>query len=162
METELDIFKDSKRTMLIVDDEEVNRLLLGNIFNNDYIILEAEDGEQAWDILQEKKDLISIVLLDLMMPVMSGDNIGDAHAPKPSDMSSPVTTRNGNSAGMTDAAHNRRASDALSRTRPALARSQIRSAIIRKRLDRRCAFIPHHPRTAYAAAREIMLRPAAS
>ena len=32
METELDLFKDSKRTMLIVDDEEVNRLLLGNIY----------------------------------------------------------------------------------------------------------------------------------
>ena len=75
METELDIFKDSKRTMLIVDDEEVNRLLLGNIFNNDYIILEAEDGEQAWNILQEKKDLISIVLLDLMMPKMNGFDV---------------------------------------------------------------------------------------
>ena len=75
MEKELDLFRDSKRTMLIVDDEEVNRLLLGNIFNNDYIILEAEDGEQAWDILQENKDIISIILLDLMMPKMNGFDV---------------------------------------------------------------------------------------
>ena len=75
METELELFKNSKRTMLIVDDEEVNRLLLGNIFNNDYIILEAEDGEQAWDILQENKDIISIILLDLMMPKMNGFDV---------------------------------------------------------------------------------------
>ncbi len=75
METELELFKDSKRTMLIVDDEEVNRLLLGNMFSNDYNILEAEDGEMAWSLIQENKGLLSIVLLDLMMPKMNGFDV---------------------------------------------------------------------------------------
>ena len=90
METELDLFKDSKRTMLIVDDEEVNRLLLGNIFSNDYNIIEAEDGEDAWKIIQENRNFLSIVLLDLMMPKMNGFDVIKHMQSDPSTAQIPV------------------------------------------------------------------------
>ena len=61
-----------KRTILIVDDEMVNRFMLGNIFEGLYEILYAEDGGQAMDIIREQGSSISLVLLDLVMPVMTG------------------------------------------------------------------------------------------
>lgn len=60
--------KDS--TILIVDDVEINRTVLAEIFKNEYNILEAEDGAQAIDIINEKD--VSAVLLDLIMPGMNG------------------------------------------------------------------------------------------
>ena len=64
-----------KRTVLIVDDEIINRELLGVIISSEYDVIYAENGQVALDILREKKRLISIVLLDLMMPVLSGFDV---------------------------------------------------------------------------------------
>lgn len=60
------------QTILIVDDLEVNRISLRCIFEEHYRVLEAENGKEALALLEEGKDTVDIVLLDLMMPVMDG------------------------------------------------------------------------------------------
>jgi diguanylate cyclase (GGDEF)-like protein len=64
-----------KRTILIADDYEMNREILGDIFEDVYDIVFAQDGAQALDIIREMKEKISLVLLDLMMPKMSGIDV---------------------------------------------------------------------------------------
>lgn len=59
-----------RTTMLIVDDVEINRVILTQFFKNDYIVIEAGNGREALDIIE--KQPVSIVLLDLVMPVMDG------------------------------------------------------------------------------------------
>lgn len=58
--------------MLIVDDVEVNRGILKGIFRDRFAILEAENGQQALDVLKEYQNQVDIILLDLRMPVMDG------------------------------------------------------------------------------------------
>lgn len=64
-----------KNTMLIVDDVELNREILKVLFHEEYRILEAEDGEEALAVLEHCEGGIDIVLLDLMMPGISGFEI---------------------------------------------------------------------------------------
>ncbi len=66
-----------KRGALIVDDEEVNREILGGILENDYNILYAENGEEALKQLEYNRDFISVILLDLLMPVKDGYEVID-------------------------------------------------------------------------------------
>ncbi len=58
--------------ILVVDDAELNRELLRNILDDEYIIEMAEDGEQALDKFWEYQDDLGAVLLDLHMPNMDG------------------------------------------------------------------------------------------
>ena len=60
------------KTVLIVDDVEVNRISLRCIFEKDYQVLEAENGKQALEILEAHSNNVDIILLDLTMPVMDG------------------------------------------------------------------------------------------
>lgn len=59
-------------TILIVDDMEVNRAILHGVFETQYNLLEAENGEQALLLLEAYHGQIAALLLDLMMPVMNG------------------------------------------------------------------------------------------
>lgn len=59
-------------TILVVDDMEVNRVILCEIFKQDYRILEAEDGAQALELIQKEKDRLAIILLDIVMPNVNG------------------------------------------------------------------------------------------
>ena len=60
-------------TMLIVDDMEVERISFAEIFKDEYQILEAENGKQAMEQLEQlEQQKVHIVLLDLCMPVMDG------------------------------------------------------------------------------------------
>ena len=61
-----------RETVLIVDDSEMNRAILTEMLQADFDILEAEDGEAGVKILQEKKESISLVMLDIVMPGMDG------------------------------------------------------------------------------------------
>ena len=61
-----------KRRILIVDDEEINREILGNILGQKYDVEYANDGEMAYSMLEEKRGRFSLILLDLLMPVMDG------------------------------------------------------------------------------------------
>ena len=72
MEAEKNIFEKVKRYVLIVEDEQINRELLGAIVSERYEVLYAADGEEAWSIISEKGQIISVMLLDLVMPKMDG------------------------------------------------------------------------------------------
>ena len=61
-----------KRRVLVVDDEEINRDILGNILEGEYEVSYAENGKQAYDMLHDRMAHYSLVLLDLLMPVMDG------------------------------------------------------------------------------------------
>ncbi len=58
--------------ILIVDDVDINREMLMAIFDEQFTMLEAADGQQAIDILKEHSDEICLIFLDLLMPVKSG------------------------------------------------------------------------------------------
>lgn len=62
----------SKQKILIVDDVEMNRAILSEMLGNEYEIIEAENGSEAVAILQKHSVEISLVLLDIVMPVMDG------------------------------------------------------------------------------------------
>ena len=66
------VFGNEKRLILIADDEYINREILGNILNDEYDIIYAEDGMEAYDLMNKNKDKLSLVLLDLIMPKMTG------------------------------------------------------------------------------------------
>ena len=59
-----------KPKILIADDEPGVRSIVNRILEEDYIVLEAADGEEAMDIVKEQRP--ALVLLDLMMPKMDG------------------------------------------------------------------------------------------
>jgi diguanylate cyclase (GGDEF)-like protein/PAS domain S-box-containing protein len=61
---------EGKPKMLIVDDEEINRTILANLFSHEYEVSQASDGKKALEEIKDNK--IDIVLLDLVMPIMSG------------------------------------------------------------------------------------------
>ena len=61
-----------RQQILIVDDSELNREILSEMLHTDFRILEAEDGAQALEMLQQQGTGISFVLLDIIMPVLDG------------------------------------------------------------------------------------------
>ncbi len=58
--------------ILIVDDAELNRGLLASVFEDDYEVLEACDGVEACERIDEFGEDITIIFLDLMMPRKNG------------------------------------------------------------------------------------------
>ncbi|MEG2608121.1 MAG: EAL domain-containing protein [Lachnospiraceae bacterium] len=60
-------------TVLIVDDAEINRTILKKILKDKFLFLEASNGEEAIKILQEKQNQVNLILLDISMPVMDGN-----------------------------------------------------------------------------------------
>ena len=63
---------DRPQVVLVVDDQEINRDALGVILEDYYEVIYAENGKEALELMNEHFDELSIVLLDLMMPVMNG------------------------------------------------------------------------------------------
>ncbi len=66
------IYINGKRRILVADDELINREMLEAILKDEYEVIKADDGAIAYDILKENKKTISLVLLDLLMPNLSG------------------------------------------------------------------------------------------
>lgn len=63
----------STKHILIVEDSLDLQALLGELFEQeDYKISRAMNGREALDYLASVRDLPSLILLDLMMPVMDG------------------------------------------------------------------------------------------
>ena len=61
-----------KHQILIVDDSLINRMILKEILEEDFQILEAENGAEAVELLGQYGTGISLMLLDINMPVMDG------------------------------------------------------------------------------------------
>ena len=62
---------DKRQKILIVDDAEFNRVILKEILGETYNYLEAENGNQAIQIVEENPE-IDLMLLDINMPQMNG------------------------------------------------------------------------------------------
>ncbi|MDR0570536.1 MAG: response regulator [Clostridiales Family XIII bacterium] len=61
-----------RRNILIVDDIDINRAILFELFHEQYNVLEAENGQVALDLIEEYGTSIAVVLLDVVMPVLDG------------------------------------------------------------------------------------------
>ena len=61
-----------KRHVLIVEDEAVNLMMLGNMLQDAYDLLYASDGAEALEQMKTHKDELALVMLDLQMPGMTG------------------------------------------------------------------------------------------
>ena len=59
------------KKILVVDDSNIIRNLLKKMFNDEYEIITADDGQEALDIISKNNDLFG-VLLDLNMPNVNG------------------------------------------------------------------------------------------
>jgi len=60
------------KKILIVEDEEINRAILNEMFYRNYDTLEATNGQEALELIEQHKDFIAVILLDVVMPVMDG------------------------------------------------------------------------------------------
>lgn len=86
----------SKKKILVVEDNNINRAMLASILASQYEVLEAENGQEALCVLEQYKDEISLILLDIIMPVMDGYTFLSIVKENPNYASVPVivTTQN--------------------------------------------------------------------
>ena len=61
-----------RRQILIVEDEEVNRMILGNMLKDLYELRYAADGAEALEQVKTHREDLALVLLDLQLPKLSG------------------------------------------------------------------------------------------
>ena len=61
-----------KQQVLIVDDSKINREILAEMLNDDFRIIEATDGVEGIEKIEQYGTGIAIVLLDIVMPNMDG------------------------------------------------------------------------------------------
>lgn len=64
--------KKKKQRILVADDSVMNRELLIEMLQDQYELLEAENGREAVEIMEEEEGTLSLLLLDLVMPEMGG------------------------------------------------------------------------------------------
>ena len=63
---------EGKRTILIVDDEEINGDILSSFLDDEFEIRRAFNGQECLDIIANEHEVIDLIVLDVMMPVMDG------------------------------------------------------------------------------------------
>ena len=62
-----------KRRILVAEDEaSIREFVVINLAHNDYEVMQAGDGLEAWELYQTNGDKIDLALLDIMMPEMDG------------------------------------------------------------------------------------------
>ncbi len=61
-----------KKTILVVDDAEINRSILSSILEDKYRIIEADNGLKAYRALEDAGGRVALILLDIVMPVADG------------------------------------------------------------------------------------------
>lgn len=71
-----DSYLNEKQTVLIVDDSKVIRLALNKILKNDFTVIQANDGEEAWEKLLEYEAILA-VFSDVSMPNLDGFGLLD-------------------------------------------------------------------------------------
>ncbi len=75
METNMTLHDRVKRLVMVVDDEEVNREILGAILSDEYEVIKAESGKDALELIKENRNVLSVILLDLIMPGLDGFDV---------------------------------------------------------------------------------------
>ncbi|MDE6025725.1 MAG: response regulator [Lachnospiraceae bacterium] len=91
-----------RKTILIADDAEINRELLKMIFERQFDVLEASNGAETIEILDEKHDQISMLFLDLIMPEKTGLQVMEHMIDKDYMNTIPVIMITGESTADTD------------------------------------------------------------
>jgi len=81
---------DERDVILIVDDIEINRMILREILQDDYQIVEAGSGSEAFNLLYEEDVSPTVVLLDIMMPGIDGFQVLERMKQENSTKSIPV------------------------------------------------------------------------
>jgi len=61
---------DLKRVLVVDDDEVLRNMLIDTLSSLDYLPVAAEDGEKAWQILQQEH--FDLIITDIKMPCMDG------------------------------------------------------------------------------------------
>lgn len=66
----------SPARVLVVDDGEINRRLLARLLEQDgHVAILATDGEEALEVLRASRDAVDVVLLDILMPGINGQEL---------------------------------------------------------------------------------------
>jgi len=63
---------DNKRTILIVEDDDISYEILSTMLQDSYQLIRATNGEEGLQMIRKEAKNISLVLLDLIMPIMDG------------------------------------------------------------------------------------------
>lgn len=109
---------DPRPVVLVVDDSRVMRVALRRLLADGHEVLEAENGEQAWQTLHERDD-IDLVFSDLSMPVLDGygllERVRSAPGPRLRQVPFIVITGNEDDEGSRARALERGASDFVSK-----------------------------------------------
>lgn len=71
----IEMVQSNKPLLLIVDDTEMNRAILNEMLKDDYEIIEAVSGQAALDAIERYGKDLSLVLLDIIMPGLSGFDV---------------------------------------------------------------------------------------
>lgn len=79
-----------ENTVLVVEDNEINRELLVAILEDTYHVLEADNGKKALEILRKLKNEVSAVITDLVMPEMDGYQFLEEYSSSPELSTIPV------------------------------------------------------------------------
>ncbi len=85
-----------QRKVLIVEDNELNMELLTEILSDKYEVLQAENGKVGLDVLQQHMNEISVIILDIQMPVMNGYEFLEVVKEDPFLSNIPVIITSGN------------------------------------------------------------------
>lgn len=103
-----------RTTILIAEDVEINRSILKEMFEEQYEVAEAEDGQVAIDYLKENGDKVACLLLDLVMPVKTGFDVMEFMKEEGMMASIPIILITGdNSKETEETAYNYGASDVI-------------------------------------------------
>ena len=82
------IMRDIKPTVLVVDDEPANLRVLNQLLNDTYKLIFAKSGQEALRLVE--KELPNIILLDVMMPEMTGYQVCEQLKQNPKFKSIPI------------------------------------------------------------------------
>ena len=63
---------DNHRILVVDDEARMRKLIKDFLTARQYIVLEASNGEEALEKMRENRNTLSLVLLDVIMPVKSG------------------------------------------------------------------------------------------
>ena len=59
-----------KKQVMVVEDNWLNREMLVSILEQQYDVLQAENGQEALELLEQHREDVAVILLDVMMPVL--------------------------------------------------------------------------------------------
>lgn len=78
------------KKILIVDDLRLNRITFAEILKDNYEAIEAVDGKEALELLEQYREDIAAIILDLIMPVMDGYEFLEEFRKNPANANIPV------------------------------------------------------------------------